>query len=329
MFIHRMDPIATYLLEIKLAGDRKNARVEYDWFIFNKVVDSNVLRYNDFVDDIAKSYPWGPNETVTIGYMDLVDKTSHHVKTDQDMIVMFEKFIDIKVIPMIIHIHGIDENIDELDHTLDKVNIDVFDTPSLAIPTQVDFSQSSSSTQPSRVTVPSNTYLVNPFPMAEHVGVDDEGMYLNDVEEAAAGHAEETRGKEVVNEESEDESYSASKDASEDETEDAYEDECVDESEDEGMALDEMPEHLPTTTYDKNDPPMIKGSTYPNIDEFRLAIAQHAIKKEFEYNIIKSEPRKFTASCAAEGCKWRIHASAVADGVTIMVGFYCTSTYIL
>uniref|UniRef100_A0A0E0NZW6 Uncharacterized protein n=1 Tax=Oryza rufipogon TaxID=4529 RepID=A0A0E0NZW6_ORYRU len=118
-----MDPIATYLLEIKLAGDRKNARVEYDWFIFNKVVDSNVLRYNDFVDDIAKSYPWGPNETVTIGYMDLVDKTSHHVKTDQDMIVMFEKFIDIKVIPMIIRIHGIDENIDELDHTLDKFNV--------------------------------------------------------------------------------------------------------------------------------------------------------------------------------------------------------------
>ncbi|BAH95248.1 Os11g0438300, partial [Oryza sativa Japonica Group] len=280
MFIHRMDPIATYLLEIKPAGDRKNARVEYDWFIFSKVVDSNVLCYKDFVDDIAKSYPWGPNETVTIDYMDLVDKTSHHVKTDQDMIAMFEKFIDIKVIPMIIRIHGIDENIDELDHTPDKVNIDVFDTP-LAIPSQVDFSQPSSSTQPSRVTVPSNTYLVNLFPMAEHVGVDDEGMYLNDVEEAAAGHAEETRGKEVVNEDSEDESYFASKDASEDETEDASEDECVDESEDEGMALDEMPEHLPTITYDKNDPPMIKGSTYPNIDEFRLAIAQHAIKKEF------------------------------------------------
>uniref|UniRef100_I1QZT8 Uncharacterized protein n=1 Tax=Oryza glaberrima TaxID=4538 RepID=I1QZT8_ORYGL len=153
-----MDPIATYLLEIKLAGDRKNARVEYDWFIFSKVVDSNVLCYKDFVDDIAKSYPWGPNETVTIDYMDLVDKTSHHVKTDQDMIAMFEKFIDIKVIPMIIRIHGIDENIDELDHTLDKVNIDVFDTPSLAIPSQVDFSQPSSNTQPSRVTVPSNTY---------------------------------------------------------------------------------------------------------------------------------------------------------------------------
>jgi hypothetical protein len=64
---------------------------------------------------------------------------------------------------------------------------------------------------------------------------------------------------------------------------------------------------------------MILGSIYSNIDEFRLAIAQHAIKKEFEFNIIRSEPGQYTAKCAAQGCKWRIHASVVADGVTIMV----------
>uniref|UniRef100_A0A0D3GZP4 Uncharacterized protein n=1 Tax=Oryza barthii TaxID=65489 RepID=A0A0D3GZP4_9ORYZ len=66
-----MDPLTTYLLEIKLVGDRKNARVEYDWFIFSKVIDSNAMCYKDFIDDIAKSYPWGPNETVTIGYVDM------------------------------------------------------------------------------------------------------------------------------------------------------------------------------------------------------------------------------------------------------------------
>ena len=45
-----MDPLTTYLLEIKLAGDRKNARVEYDWFIFSKVIDSNAMCYKDFID---------------------------------------------------------------------------------------------------------------------------------------------------------------------------------------------------------------------------------------------------------------------------------------
>ncbi len=311
-----MDPLTTYLLEIKLAGDRKNARVEYDWFIFSKVIDSNAMCYKDFIDDIAKSYPWGPNETVTIGYVDMVHKITHHVTTDQDMLTMFEKFVDIKVIPMIIRIHGINESIDELDHTLVKASACVPDTPSLATPSQVDFSQPSSSTLPSHVIVPSDTYLVNPFSMAEHVGVDEEGIYL-DEEEAVVGHADETRDEGAVNEVSEDESWATS----EDESEDASEDDGVNESEDESMASDGMPEHIPIATYDKNDPPMIVGSVYPNINEFRLAIAQHAIKKEFEYNIIRSEPGQFTASCAAKGCKWRIHASVVADGVTMMVCF--------
>ncbi|XP_015637954.1 uncharacterized protein [Oryza sativa Japonica Group] len=308
-----MDPLTTYLLEIKLARDRKNARVEYDWFIFSKVIDSNAMCYKDFIDDIAKSYPWGPNETVTIGYVDMVHKITHHVTTDQDMLTMFEKFVDIKVIPMIIRIHGINESIDELDHTLVKASACVPDTPSLATPSQVDFSQPSSSTLPSHVIVPSDTYLVNSFPMAEHVGVDEEGIYL-DEEEAVVGHADETRDEGAVNEVSEDESWATS----EDESEDASEDDGVNESEDESMASDGMPEHIPIATYDKNDPPMIVGSVYPNINEFRLAIAQHAIKKEFEYNIIRSEPGQFTASCAAKGCKWRIHASVVADGVTMM-----------
>nr|ABB47028.2 Transposable element protein, putative, MuDR [Oryza sativa Japonica Group] len=251
--------LTTYLLEIKLARDRKNARVKYDWFIFNKMIDSNAMSYKDFVADIANSYPWGPNETVTIGYVNMVHKISHHVTTDQDMLEMFEKFVDIKVIPMIIRIHGMNENIDELDHTLVKANICVPDTSSLATPSQVDFSQPSSSTLPSHILVPSDK-------------------------------------------ESEDESWATS----EDEPEDASEDDGVNESEDESMASDGMPEHIPSTIYDKDDTPMILGSIYSNIDEFRLAIAQHAIKFRL-------------AKCAAQGCKWRIHASVVADGVTIMV----------
>uniref|UniRef100_A0A0D9XY65 Uncharacterized protein n=2 Tax=Leersia perrieri TaxID=77586 RepID=A0A0D9XY65_9ORYZ len=133
------------------------------WLPVGKEVDSKTFCYKTFLDDIWRTYPWGLNDTVSFGYVDMVHKVSHHVKFDQDMIAMFEKFVDTKVIPMIIRIHGINEEVDELDHTLAKVNIDVPVT-SLAM----------------------DTYLANPFSIAEHVGVDEEGIYLDGDEEAAA-----------------------------------------------------------------------------------------------------------------------------------------------
>lgn len=82
---------------------------------------------------------------------------------------------------------------------------------------------------------------------------------------------------------------------------------------------DAIPVKDPEVAYDSNDPPMTENSVYENIVQFRLAIAQHAIKHEFEYNIVKTNPGRFIAKCAAEGCGWRIHASTMQDGVTMQV----------
>lgn len=49
------------------------------------------------------------------------------------------------------------------------------------------------------------------------------------------------------------------------------------------------------TDYDKDDPPMHVWITYQNIEVFKLALAQHAIKHEFEYNIEKSDKGRFSA----------------------------------
>jgi len=80
--------------------------------------------------------------------------------------------------------------------------------------------------------------------------------------------------------------------------------------------------HVLDIEYDKEDPPMTEGTTYPNMATFKLALSQHAIKNEFEYRTVKSAPKRFTGICSRENedkCSWRIHASTTKDKQTIMV----------
>ena len=76
--------------------------------------------------------------------------------------------------------------------------------------------------------------------------------------------------------------------------------------------------------YDKQDPPMTVGSVYPNMAEFKMALRQHAVKHEFEYNTEKSTPRRFRGYCKRrdeDDCPWRIHASTTDDMCTVVVIF--------
>lgn len=54
---------------------------------------------------------------------------------------------------------------------------------------------------------------------------------------------------------------------------------------------------------------------------WQLALASHAIKYEFEYNIEKSDPERYRVYCSGrtEGCRWRINASKMGDDQTIKV----------
>jgi hypothetical protein len=55
---------------------------------------------------------------------------------------------------------------------------------------------------------------------------------------------------------------------------------------------------------------------------FRLALSQHAVKRNFEYNTEKSTQRRLRAYCKRrdeDDCPWRIHASTTADRRTVMV----------
>ncbi|CAN6289506.1 unnamed protein product [Urochloa humidicola] len=154
-----------------------------------------------------------------------------------------------------------------------------------------------------------DNFLLNPEPENEHVGVDEEGMYI-DVE----GNQQFNVGPLVGHDEKVDEALDES-----DSEDDSDSDSDYDEDEGDGMVQDNVPPSNPEVVYGKDDPPMIVGSTYPNMAAFKLALASHAIRHEFEYNIEKSDPGRYMVYCAGriDGCRWRIHASTMDDQVTV------------
>lgn len=82
--------------------------------------------------------------------------------------------------------------------------------------------------------------------------------------------------------------------------------------------------HLLFFSYDKEDPPMVVGSTHVDMKQFKLALSQHAIKHGFEFDTEKSDPRRMRVYCSRkveEGCRWRLHASTMADKVTVKVTY--------
>jgi hypothetical protein len=59
---------------------------------------------------------------------------------------------------------------------------------------------------------------------------------------------------------------------------------------------------------------MYVGISYPSMDDFRLAVRQHAIVKEFELHTEHSDTSRFRGNCASFGCPWIIRARTQHDG---------------
>lgn len=294
-----MDPKSSYLLNIKLLGNPKKARREFSAFCFEKVVDSDLINLKDFVESIVDEYPPGYKETVYVQYYDADLRTFPLVATDQELMAMFEKHSKTKLVHMFIAYRDPSESYHPITEWQGFDSNDPVQAPNR---TQEQPKVSHpSSTQPD-----DESYLQNPQPDNEHVGVDEEAMYLNIEPVVAldvAVYCE--KGKE-------------SEDKDEDEDVDENEDEEVLEEEDEVEADDEAPD----VQYDKDDPPMSEGSTYPDMETFKLALCQYAIKREFEFNIEKSAPSRFRAYCSRkkeDKCPWRLHASTMEDMSTVTV----------
>jgi hypothetical protein len=61
------------------------------------------------------------------------------------------------------------------------------------------------------------------------------------------------------------------------------------------------------------------GALFPDIVACRKAVRQRAIKVGFKLAKIRTDTTRFIAQCAHATCKWRIHASVLRDGKTVMV----------
>ena len=95
----------------------------------------------------------------------------------------------------------------------------------------------------------------------------------------------------------------------------------------EGAAIrtsDDVPSEM-MISYDKNNPTMDIGTIYPTMEEFKMAVRQFAINKEFDLGTDKPCKTRYRAYCRSDGdCSWRINGTKHKGQSTVEVNkFIC------
>jgi hypothetical protein len=97
----------------------------------------------------------------------------------------------------------------------------------------------------------------------------------------------------------------------------------IDANDTEGAALpiDDLGPMEQFTFFDRDNPEMAVGDTFPSMDTFRMALKHYAIKREFDIKIKMSQPKKYMANCKKfeGGCPWKITAKKKQVGTTVVV----------
>ncbi|KAJ1253660.1 hypothetical protein BS78_K213600 [Paspalum vaginatum] len=260
-----MDPKSSYLLEIRIAPNSRS-RKNVACLIDTMVVDADICNLKDFVDEIVEKYPPRYNENVTVAYYDHSSAFYMEVKSDQDILEMFAKHVDTKVVDMSIA-YTLPSETPQWPIVSSKSVDNQCTEATTSQVTEATSSQPIQPIQPSICQLDDDNYLLNPEPENEFVGVDEEALYLSNTSKSGVSHEDGT-----------------SKSVSESDSDEDYDEE------DGLVGKDPTPPIV--VSYDKEDPLMVVGSTYPNWTKFKLALFQHAIKHEFEYDTEKSDRRR-------------------------------------
>ena len=76
---------------------------------------------------------------------------------------------------------------------------------------------------------------------------------------------------------------------------------------------------VPITTFDRDNPKIVEGSTFPDKDGFLMTFRQFCIKNEFETKLKHSDKERYRAVCKFAGCPWKIHVKKLLGCETFRV----------
>ncbi|PUZ67825.1 hypothetical protein GQ55_3G465000 [Panicum hallii var. hallii] len=163
-------------------ASRRNTRSK--WYSFSKVVDVDTTNFKDLVEKIEDKYPCGYGDVVKLFYYAADTKSNIEVTSDQELLDMFDKHISTKKYYLSIAYHA--PSVEPPPIPVSDDCVDFPCTPSIPVPLAIDGSHShfTQTLACSEINVEDN-FLENPEPENEHVGVDEEGLYI-DIEDGNA-----------------------------------------------------------------------------------------------------------------------------------------------
>lgn len=330
-----MDPDSSFNLEMRIVVPNSRAR----WFCVNEVVDADRTHFSGMLEDVVDKYPPNYGDVASLFYFCRDSKVHIPIRSDQELVEMFDKHRVYRSCWLTVAYHKENSEppvLPNWDFGEPNNPAPSPDTPTIPEPTPLEPSQTTNTDQagPSQPSydddhnddsiVDDDGTLANPNPMFEHVGVDDESLYIDLGPQYHPAPPNRSTGRKQREEEVEEEV-----EEEEEEEEDSSGDEMlsdsdanVDDVSDDEIVADRVPEPKPDAHYDKKDPPMSVGTIYSNMAAFKIALASHSAKHEYHYLIEKSDPGRYRVYCKYKdefNCPWRIHASTLRDGVTVKV----------
>jgi hypothetical protein len=251
-----MDPESSFNLDMRIVAPKSRAQ----WFSFNEVVDVDRTHFTGLVADVVEKYLHDYGEVASLFYFCREAKVNIQVHSDQDLVDMFAKHRASTTCLLTIVYHSPSSEppvIPDWDcgspSTVNPVEPPF--TPSIACPNLAE---------PSHATTAQSAkpeYLANPNPINEHVGVDDEGLYIDlgpNYPPPPPNPQSQGGSKERESE------SSGADDCSEIDSDDEVED--IDD-----IVKDREPEQMHDVDYDKKDPSMSVETVYSDMDAFKIA----------------------------------------------------------
>jgi hypothetical protein len=92
------------------------------------------------------------------------------------------------------------------------------------------------------------------------------------------------------------------------------------------ILVDDNANEEPVLDWDRDNPDLSVGVTYPSMKDLRLAVKQHAIVKKFELATGHSDTTRYRTHCASLGCPWIFRAATNHDG-SVRVYFLVFGVY--